>query len=436
MRRMIVWLLLIAGLSAVGLFLADSQGTVTLEWLGYRIITRTSLLIAAIGIVFLFSIWIVTLTAQLWEMPERRRNTKRYARQQIGLHALTQAATAMAMSNNALAFKEIRRAQRYLENAPLTLLMEAQWYDKQGQSAKALPLYQELSTHEETAQLGVRGLLQTAERSGDFTKALNLAEEASKQFPKDVSLFTHTIELMLHEKRCDEAIAMLSAWRGHWRVSRDVRLQYLALAYTIKALTLPAEERGVLLEKAYAMQPRHPYIPLALLASYGATQHTRMKSLLMQVWQQRPSPALTALSLQWLAEQPDDKRAKLVRKLTKYAPDHLESAILHAYDAEARSQLAEAHGALEKAISVRESRRALTLMAEIESELSGTDKAKPWFTRAASAPVEEQWLCKSCGHASHEWSAFCPRCNAMDAHEITLASHAITSIEIVGGKTA
>ena len=431
MRRVLLWLVLIAGISALGLFLADAPGMVQLEWLGYRITLRTSLLIAAVAGLFLLSTWLLLLIAQLWEWPARRKLERQFLRQKSGMRALTQAATAMAMSDADRARKEIKRAQRYLDHAPLTLLMEAQWHEKQGASEKALPLYQELSTHEDTAQLGLRGLLQTAERKGDYAHALRLAEEASAQFPKDRSLFSHTIELMLREKKADEAISLLSAWRSRWRLNREARLHYLALAYSIKALAMPTEDRAFLLEKAHAIMPEHAYIPLALLATYGATEHPRAKALLQRVWNERPSPALTALSLQWLNDQPDEKRAKLVRKLTKYASEHLESSILTAYDAEARSQLAEAHDALEAAIAVRESRRALTLMAEIESELSGPDKAQWWFARAAAAPAEEQWVCHSCGHASPEWDLFCPRCNALDSHHIMLPTHAITSIEVV-----
>ncbi|MBA4274862.1 MAG: hypothetical protein C0436_04335 [Alphaproteobacteria bacterium] len=431
MRRTLLWLLIIAGLSAAGLFLADMRGMVQLEWLGYRITLRTSLLVALVGIGFLLCTWLVLLVAQLWEMPARRRLEKQHTRHKNGLHALTLAATAMAMSDAERARKEIKRAQRYLDHSPLTLLMEAQWYEKQGASDKALPLYQELAMHEDTAQLGLRGLLQTAERKGDYAHALSIAQEAALQFPKDGSLFVRTIELMLREGKADEAIALLSAWRMRWRLNRDARLHYLALSYTVKALTLPVEERVQWLEKAHAMRPEHPYIPLALLASYGATEHSHTRSLLQRVWNERPSPALTAFSLQWLNEQPDEKRAKLVRKLTRYAHEHLEAYILTAYDAEARSQLAEAHDALESAIAIRESRRALTLMAEIESELIGADKAQWWFARAAAAPSEEQWVCQSCGHASPEWDIFCPRCNSLDSHNIALPSQAVTSIEIV-----
>lgn len=432
MRRVFVWCVLVAAMSVAALFLADMQGMVTLEWLGYRITTRTSVLVGVVGVVFLVCVWLALMIAELWELPARRRAEKQYAQHKNGLASLTQAATAMAMSDHSRALKALKQAQKQLDNAPLALLMEAQLYDKQGLNEKSLPLYQELAAHEETAQLGVRGMLQTAERKGDYAQALNLAEEASKQFPKDRSLFTHTVELMLHEKRADDAIAVLSAWKSHWRMPRDVRLHYLGLSHVIKALALPVEERAPLLEKAYAMLPKHAYVPLALLTSYGAMNHTRTKPLLVHLWHKHPSPALTALTLQWLAEQPDEKRPKLVHAFTKHATQSVESAILRAYDAEARSQLAEAHGALQEALAMRESRRALTLMAEIESELSGTEKARPWFSRAASAPAEEQWICSNCGHAGAEWHVSCPHCHSIDTHQIALPTSSITHIELVG----
>ncbi len=432
MRRIILWLVVIAALSAGGIYLADMPGLMQFEWAGYRITLRTSLFIAALGIAFFISMWLVVLIAQLWEWPARRKSERERLRQKAGIRALTQAATAMAMSDADRARKEIKRAQRYLDHAPLTLLMEAQLHEKQSAPEKALPIYQELALHEDTAKLGLRGLLQHAERKGDYSHALQLSEEASQQFPKDMSLLSHTIELMLREKKADDAITLLSTWRLRWQLPREVRLHYLALAFTVKAQSLPIDERAPLLAKAYAISPQHAYIPLALLASYGAaSENHSMRGLLQRIWNERPSPSLTALSLQWLNEQAEEKRAKLVDKLTRFASEHLEAHILRAYDAEARSQLAEAHDALELAIAMRESRRALTLMAEIESELSGADKAQWWFARAAAAPLEEQWICQSCGHASPEWDLFCPRCHSLDSHQIALPSQAITSIELV-----
>jgi uncharacterized membrane-anchored protein len=120
-----------------------------------------------------------------------------------------------------------------------------------------------------------------------------------------------------------------------------------------------------------------------------------------------------------------------VRQLIRHTASPLEGHVFTAYDLQQRGRAAEAHTTLEQALQIRESRRALTLMAEVESTLSGADKAQWWFARAAAAPLEEQWVCATCHHTSSEWTLFCPQCRSCDTHTLTLASHAIASVEVV-----
>jgi len=52
-------------------------------------------------------------------------------------------------------------------------------------------------------------------------------------------------------------------------------------------------------------------------------------------------------------------------------------------------------------------------MARLEAEDGGDTAAeRAWLLRAATAPADPAWGCRSCGAASHEWAPNCPNCAA------------------------
>jgi HemY protein len=349
---------------------------------------------------------------------------------ETGLRSLTRAATALALSNPDQAAKELSRARKRLEDMPLLLLLEAQCLEKQGKRDQAAIRYEALSNHEDTAAIGVRGLLQSAEKQKDYTRALSVAAEGVRQFPKDMTLFAHSIALMLKNGDADSAEAALRRLRTRWQFSRSERLHLLSLAQVVRARNaIDNTELCKHLAFALALQPDHPYIPLALIAALLSENPRQALKNIRAQWRVHPTPPLTALALEVIALLPEEKRARTARKVAELVPEHLESHMLRAQEAMQRHDYFAARAFAQQALQLRESRRALSLMAEIESELSGAEAAKPWFTRASAAPAEEQWICDTCAHYTHGWHLFCPHCDALDSMKLQLPADAIAEVE-------
>ena len=250
--------------------------------------------------------------------------------------------------------KDIARARRYLADAPLALLMQAQWHEKQGESGRAAALYHELSAYEETARLGLRGLLQSAEKNREYDRALAIASEGIAQFPKDMALLRHTLELMLRQGELAQAEVLLDRFRTRWRMPRVERQHLEGLVLLLKAEDVEESNRPRILAQAHRLLPRHRYIALSYLEALLETRHSAFRKTLYNEWYHHPSPELTVLAQAWLSQLPEQKRSKAARKLARKAPEHLESHLLLAYDAETRGELLEARGHADEALAIRE----------------------------------------------------------------------------------
>jgi HemY protein len=422
-------LLFLALICAFSLWLAEKPGFTQIEWLDYRATFPTSLLMGLVALLAVFLLLFGQALGRLLTWPRRKRTERRLAETEIGLRSLTRAATALALSNHELAAKELTRARRRLPDLPLLVLMEAQCLEKQGKREQATLRYEALSNYEDTAAIGVRGLLQSAEKQKDYARALSVATEGVRQFPKDMTLLTHSIALMLKNGDAESAEAILRKWRTRWQLSRSERLHLLALAQVVKARH--AIDNTTLcryLALGLALQPSHPYIPLAHIAALLSEDTGAALRQVKSLWQKHPTPPLTALALEVITLLPEEKRARTARKIANLAPEHLESHILRAQEAMGRHDYFGARAFAQSAITLRESRRALSLMAEIESELGGQEAAKSWFGRASIAPAEEQWICESCDHYTHGWHLFCPHCDALDSMKLQLPADAVAEI--------
>src|SRR4051794_38785319 len=176
--RGLVALLVIAGLVAAGVFLADQPGRVEIVWQDWQIETSVGVLLAAALLAF-FVLWaLIAGLRALWHTPRTLRRAARRRRRRVGERALTRGLIALATGEGAEAARHARRAERLLGEAPLPLLLTAQTAELNRDQAAARLAYSEMAERPELALVGLRGLLQQAMRTGDDAAALQLAQRA------------------------------------------------------------------------------------------------------------------------------------------------------------------------------------------------------------------------------------------------------------------
>ena len=195
MRRLILFVLWAALLIGIAVVVADHEGAVSVEWLGYRIDTSTSVVLIGLAIVAVASALVYRVWRTVATAPRRWRRARALRRRERGYRALTLGLVAAAASDRAEAQRQSRRASALLEGQPLALMLGAQAAQLGGDAAAARRLYDQMLTHPDTAFLGLRGLIAAALDAGDQRAALDYAARARALSPDAPWLLDRLFEL-------------------------------------------------------------------------------------------------------------------------------------------------------------------------------------------------------------------------------------------------
>ena len=183
MGRALVLFLALALVAFAAVWLAERPGSVVFDWGDLRIetsaaVAATALFLALVAVLALYRLW-----RRLAAGPVAWRQRRESNRQRRGYAALTQGLVAVAGGDAGEGRKLARRARSLLEEAPLTLLLQAQAAQLEGDEAAAKGHFEALRAQPETEFLGVRGLLVLAKRAGQRARARHLAEAAFRLRP-------------------------------------------------------------------------------------------------------------------------------------------------------------------------------------------------------------------------------------------------------------
>jgi HemY protein len=425
MLRVLLFCLELAVLIGLAYWLAGHPGAVSIEWLGYRLETSVGILALVVALVAA----VVALVYRFWRFllraPRDLSQRVRAGRRRRGYQALTQGMVAVAAGEREEAARWARKADRLLDEPPLTMLLSAQAAQLTGDEAAARRYFTMMLDDKETEFLGLRGLLTQALRAGEEARALELVRRAHALRPRTPWVL--------------QSLFDLSERRGELEAAERA----LQDALRAKALPKPEAERKravVLLERARAARREraagaldlarqaHRLAPelipaSALLAELliEAGEGRRAAKVLEEAWAKGPHPELAELYLRARPSADGIERLKALGKLVERDPAHPESHLARARAAlearlwgEARRHLKSAAGP--GGLEGRPREAVCRLMAELEeSERADAEAARTWLRRAAGAPRDPDWVCAACGATAPAWSARCGKCKAFDA---------------------
>lgn len=417
--RIVVYIIEVAIVIAIAVWLADRPGTVLLEWQGYRIETSVGILAL---VVFLFAVVMAGLYAT-WRWFRRRPREwgmrRQIRRQEAGLKALSDGLIAIAAGDADAARKQSRRAGSLLDHTPMALLLEAQTAQIAGDDAAARQSFEKMLNAPETEFLGLRGLIVDALRENDDARALSYARRAYALKPRTPWVLDTMISLHSRAGDWREAQRLVAESQKSRRdAGRSGNWQQAALL-TERAR---AARAGGQLADAFAQARKAndldpDLVPAAdlvarLVAEDGRKR--RARKMLEKSWARRPHPALMTTYLELAVDSKTPlERYKAVESITRSTREDRESRLALAEAAldaklwgEARMQL-EALEAEPPTVRVFQLRARL---AEEDSEDPGT--ADAWLERAAAADADAQWVCQDCGTVADDWSAVCGNCGA------------------------
>lgn len=447
MIRVLLFLVFAAALGAGAVWLSDQPGgDVSLEWLGWRVETSAAVL-AVLALALAVAATVAWRILRLvWTAPGRIAEARRRNRRTKGYKALTQGMVAVAAGDPEEARRQARKAASLLDEPPLTLLLSAQSAQLNGDEQAAKRFFTQMLEREETAFLGLRGLLRQSLDSGDKAQALKLAEQAYVRRPETPWL--------------QPALLELQASAGQWNKAGET-LARAAKQKTIPAVAAPRQQAAILVEraraaeaagdgsaasdlawKAYKTDPG--FAPAAALAIARLAKDGRARKAARTAraaWPATPHPDVAAAYLTALSGADALERVRALEQLAAANPEHLETRLALA-DAALRAELwGEARRHLQPLTEADgpASARACRLMAEIEkAEHADAAAAERWRALADAAPPDPAWICGKCGAVAQSWSALCPACGGFATLDWRAPKRvsALTAIAVAPGAPA
>lgn len=415
----LLFTIILAALASV--WFVENDGSIILEWMGYRI--QTSVAFAALATVMLVVLLAMSLQLLLWlkSYPKRYQKELKEKRRDKGLTALTEGFAAVAAGDPKQARKLTKKAEHNLGAIPLTRLLNAQTAQLDGNNEEARIHYTAMLENKQTEMIAVKGLLLQSRQEGDLNKAIFLADKALKVKPDANWAISILCDLYKRTKQWSLAKEMLQNAVKKKIITSESAKRELALITIVEAEELSKSgynsEAVILAKQAFKSLPDFPpvIVGYAEILEREGKQRTAIK-LLENGWKLHPHPDIATLYIQFFAEEGNDKRFVRAEKLFKLKPEHVESHLLVARMAMQADHHEKARDYLKSALKIAETYSVCRLMADLERQLgSAHEVVNGWENRAESAYSYPSWQCKNCGHQDQHWHVNCRHCDSFDS---------------------
>lgn len=419
MVRIIAFLILIGAVALGMALVAEQTGGVALSWSGWRI--ETSLPVAALvfALVVLAAMLAWGIVRGVLRAPERLRRRRRERRLARGRNAVTQGLIAIGTGDLFAARRNAGVARRLAGHDPLTMLLQAQSAQLEGDHDAAQRAFHAMAERKDTRLLGLRGLFVEAQRRDDPVAAVALAEEALKLAPAAAWASHAVLGFRCSQGDWDGALKILETDFAAGLIDPAPYRRQRGVLLAARALDLEATDRDRARASAMeAVKFAPTLVPAATLAAKffsEANQTRRAMQVLETAWSAGPHPDLAEAYAHVRLGDSALRRLERVEKLAAKAPGHIEGALAVARGAIDAGEFLRARDALAPFVAAP-TRRVALLMAELERAEHGDDgRARGWMVRAVRAALDPAWTAD--GYVSERWRPVSPVTGRLDAFQ-------------------
>ncbi len=443
MSRLILFLILGAGVAAAAGWFATEPGTVSLTFRGWEVETSVGVLVLAVAGGALTAFAAFVSISFLLSAPRRVRAWNRARQMEKGLKVLARGMVAVAAGDARGAVREAKRADRLLDAAPLTLLLSAQAAQLEGDDRAAEKYFREMLSRPDTEFLGLRGLLLQAGRQGDSAAALAYAQRAAKLRPKSTWVQRSLFELSVKSGLWADAESALRLAIRRNAIDKETGARHRAVVFLNQSAD--AERRDYADEARNLARKAHraalDFVPASLRLAgleHQAGRQRQALRVLEKTWRASPHPDLAAAygalcragkgAGKGAGKEESEEAVALagvrgLQRLLELRPGHPEGHMAMAEAALAAKLWGEARSHLDQAKEYYDApgegeappARLYRLFARSEEEGNGDGAAAArWLARAGEAAGDGRWICSECGHGYASWAPSCPGCQSFD----------------------
>ena len=421
MLRILWFIILISLIVFASLWVAQHPGTVEINWFGLEVSLSTGIALLLLLVFTIVVIFVFSLLRGLWRSPGSLMKAYRNNKRSRGYKALTLGMVAVAAGDPEEAKKQSKKADVLLNEPPLTMLLQAQAAQLNGDEDAARKYFILMLENKETAFLGLRGLTNQAIKKGDHEEALKLAYKAKKLRPESKWVFEQLHLLEANEGHYSEALEALQEAQSRKLLPKAESKHKQAVVLT--QIALEKEKAGDLefaLNRAGKAVSRDPDLVAAQLVQsrlfVATNRHRKAVSSIEKAWKRRPHPDFVPIYMEARKVEAPMERYKAGEKLFALNPDDPVTLVAKAEAALAADLWGEARFCLDEALANKPSEKAYRLLADVEKAEGGSVEAiTAYLEKAASVPQESIWICKTCSEPHEDWQMQCNSCGNLDS---------------------
>jgi len=336
MRRLIGLILalaIVALLVYAAVFFADHPGSVSIDWEGWHAGPSVGVLVLSVVVLFIAGALVLKLLSILLRAPGALLRARRERRRREGYKALTQGMVAVAAGEVDEARRLAHRADVLLAEPPLTLLLQAQAAQLNGDEQAAQRYFTAMLEQPETEFLGVRGLLTQALKAGNEPAALVLAERARSLRPRTGWALASLADLQSRAGRWKEAEATLveAIKRKALPAAEGKRAQAALLLEQSRAAAAGGDAKGALALADRAEDADPGFAPAAAWHAEllrDNDRHRQAARVIEQAWRLAPEPALAEVYRSLVPDEAPLARMKRFQHLAESNPDNPETFLV------------------------------------------------------------------------------------------------------------
>ncbi|MDE1900651.1 MAG: hypothetical protein KGI37_03270 [Alphaproteobacteria bacterium] len=438
MIRLFVFVIQIAVLAALALWLADKPGTARIVWHGTVIETSAAFL----GLCVLIFAYALHLLWRLWHFlrhgPVHWKLRRRIGKLQQGHDALARGLVAVASGNATEAGKLAVAARKNAAHPALALWLQAQAAQLAGDAQSARSLFRALASDADAAVLGYRGLIADAKKAGKWDEVDRLIDECRRAKPATPWLNLIRMESAARRGQwgeAEQALTQASAARLLDPAAGRQTRAALRIAVSREALATGNKDAALRAAEQAAQQAPH-WLPaqINLAETLAATDNARAaRRAIERAWKEMPHPQLADI-LRGLAQDRLDAY-KQTEHLCRSRENSLESRMALALAALDADIWGEARRHLTACVNDGTATRGVyQLLARLERRERGDDRAAAaWMIKSADAAPDSVWSCRSCGGAHKIWQPVCVHCGAFDSVEWRQPGQGKSAALLTGG---
>ena len=418
MTRLIFYIVFSLAITLGAAWLIGLEGTLTIDFAGYRMQPALGATALALIALILVSILIWAIIRRIIEAPKKLAKATTQRRKDLGVEALTDGFIALQAGDAAKARKLAREARSRLPKNAGAQLLEARSDLALGDLGNAREHYRALISNPDTSLAALFGLYEQANAQSRKDVAITFAQKAYQLSPASSWAQEAVFDDLTKRQEWAKALEMITSQPVPNRKTKEKKNRRQTVLHTAIAKSAEITKTDSALANAQAALKLQPdFVPAALIAAriYSSRNEIRKStSLLRRVWRATGHPHIAELYFNAQPGASAIERLKKADELIGDHPENSETAIALARAAIDAYEWTRARNILAPFLGKDPSQSICVAMAEIEEGQSGDQgKTREWLSRAVNARRDPSWLAD--GISSDVWEPTSPLTGKLDA---------------------